>query len=79
MIYVYIYRRCFVLLCGLTCYSLGGDIDEYPHPAQSPQEFIRYIQELNNELKWVYSPIKRTRRPWIEDWLEILVELNGAN
>lgn len=47
--------------------SFGGHVNEYPHPEAEEKAFLNKIHTMNKQLGTVYSPLKKCRRPWIEE------------
>lgn len=45
---------------------LGGDVNNYPHPAIDKKGFVRYIKRVLGTVPPVMHPRKRVLKPWID-------------
>jgi hypothetical protein len=48
-------------------YRFGGTVNDYPHPEAEPKAFMKCLKNANAQVGPVYSPIKKCKRPWIEE------------
>ena len=45
---------------------LGGNADDYPHPAVDAKGFARAVQDRNNQEPKVWNPVTKKMANWIE-------------